>query len=76
MSDAVALSPADWLQITIARGSDGHPLSGAYLGTLPEAMRGLRVVLSTGVSGGKALVMDSGRCQASCRPRVSVKRLF
>jgi Phage capsid family len=61
--DAVALSPADWLQITIARGSDGHPLSGAYLGILPEAMRGLRVVLSPGVTVGKALVMDSGQIE-------------
>ena len=61
--DTVALNPADWLAITIARGSDGHPLSGAYLGTLPEAMRGLRVVLSHGVTVGKALVMDSGQIE-------------
>jgi Phage capsid family len=61
--DTVGLSPADWLAITIARGSDGHPLSGAYLGTLPEAMRGLRVVLSPGVTVGKALVMDSGQIE-------------
>ena len=61
--DVVALNPVDWLQITVARGIDGHPLSGAYLGTLPEAMRGLRVVLSPGVTVGKALVMDSGQIE-------------
>lgn len=61
--DVVALNPADWLAITVAKGSDGHPLSGAYLGVLPEAMRGLKVVLSPGVTVGKALVMDSGQIE-------------
>ena len=61
--DVVALNPADWLAITVAKGSDGHPLSGAYLGVLPEAMRGLRVVLSPGVTAGKSLLLDSGQIE-------------
>ena len=61
--DTVALNPADWLAITVAKGSDGHPLSGAYLGVLPEAMRGLRVVLSPGVTAGKSLLIDSGQIE-------------
>ena len=61
--DTVALNPADWLAITVAKGSDGHPLSGAYLGVLPEAMRGLRVVLSPGVTAGKSMLIDSGQIE-------------
>jgi hypothetical protein len=36
-----------------------HYLSGNYLGPMPTAMRGLRVVLSPSVATGKALLMDS-----------------
>ena len=71
--DVVALNPADWLAITVAKGSDGHPLSGAYLGTLPEAMRDLRVVLSPAVTAGKALVMDSGQIELLVSDAFSVE---
>jgi len=57
--DVVALNPADWLAITVAKAADGHYLSGAYLGLMPLELRGLRVVLSPSVTVGKALVMDS-----------------
>lgn len=57
--DVVAMSPADWLGVTVAKGSDGHYLSQAYLGTLPENLRGLRVVLSPSVAAGKSLLLDS-----------------
>jgi HK97 family phage major capsid protein len=58
--DMVALNPADWLAVTVAKGTaNDHYLSGSYLGLLPEAMRGLRVVLSPSVNAGTALVMDS-----------------
>lgn len=66
--DVVVLSPSDWLavQVLTASGS-GEYLSGSYLGALPQALRGLRVVLSptvtTGLSPapttGRALLMDS-----------------
>ena len=61
--DAVALNPADWLAITVAKGTDGHYLSGAYLGMLPENMRGLRVVLSPTVAAGKSLLIDSAHAE-------------
>jgi hypothetical protein len=61
--DAVALNPGDWLAITVQKGTDGHPLSGAYLGVLPEAMRGLKVVLSPTVPLSKALLIDSGQIE-------------
>lgn len=61
--DAVALNPADWLAVTVAKGSDLHYLSGAYLGALPSEMRGLRVVLSPSVAAGKALLMDTAHAE-------------
>lgn len=57
--DVVAVSPADWLAITVMKDSAGQYLSGAYLGEMPSAMRGLRVVLSPTVATGKALLIDS-----------------
>jgi len=63
--DMVALNPADWLAITVAKGSDGHYLSGAYLGEMPMASRGLRVVLSPSVDAGKALLMDSSHTEVA-----------
>ena len=58
--DVVAMSPADWLAITVAKGTaNDHYLGGNYLGAMPMEMRGLRVVLSPSVDTGKALVMDS-----------------
>lgn len=62
--DLVALNPADWLAITVAKGtSNDHYLSGSYLGVMPTEMRGLRVVLSPSVDAGKALVVDSGHAE-------------
>jgi len=58
--DVVALNPADWLAITVAKGtSNDHYLSGSYLGVMPMELRGLRVVLSPSVDAGKALLIDS-----------------
>ncbi len=61
--NAVALNPADWLAITVAKGTDGHYLSGAYLATMPQEMRALQVVLSPSVDAGKALLMDTAHCE-------------
>jgi hypothetical protein len=58
--DVVALTPADWLAITVAKGTaNDHYLSGSYLGPLPQSLRGLRVVLSPTITSGKALLADS-----------------
>jgi hypothetical protein len=57
--DVVAVSPADWLAITVMKSTTGEYLSGAYLGAMPAEMRGLRVVLSPSVAAGKALLIDS-----------------
>lgn len=58
--DLVALNPADWLAITVAKGtSNDHYLSGSYLGAMPMEMRGLRVVLSPSVNAGSGLLMDT-----------------
>lgn len=61
--DVVVLNPADWLAIMVAKGSDLHYLSGSYLQAMPMEMRGLRVVLSSSVDAGKALLMDSQHCE-------------
>lgn len=62
--DVVALNPADWLSVTVAKGTaNDHYLSGSYLGVLPMEMRGLRVVLSPSVDAGKALVMDTSHSE-------------
>jgi hypothetical protein len=58
--DVVAVNPADWLAVVVAKGTaNDHYLSGNYLGAMPIEMRGLRVVLSPSVDAGKALLMDS-----------------
>lgn len=56
--DVVAMSPADWLAITVAKDTAGRYLSGAYLGVMPAEVRGLRVVMSPTVATGKALLID------------------
>lgn len=61
--DVVAVSPADWLAITVMRSTTGEYLSGAYLGAMPSEMRGLRVVLSPTVATGKAILVDSLHCE-------------
>lgn len=58
--NTVVMSPADWLAITVAKGtSNDHYLSGNYLGGLTQEMRGLKVVLSPSIAAGKALLMDT-----------------
>jgi len=57
--DVVAVSPADWLGVTVMKSTTGEYLSGAFLAALPSEMRGLRVVLSPTVATGKALLIDS-----------------
>ena len=61
--DVVAVSPADWLAVTVMKDSTGQYLSGAYLGRMPSEMRGLRVVLSPTVATGKAILVDSLHCE-------------
>ena len=61
--DAVAMRPSDWLNVTISKGSDGHYLSGDYLGTTDMMLRGLRVILSPTVAAGTALVMDTSHSE-------------
>lgn len=61
--DLVALNPVEWMHLTVAVGDDGHYLSGSYLGVLPYVMRGLRVVLSSSVAAGKALLIDTAHTE-------------
>lgn len=62
--DVVALNPADWLAITVAKGTaNDHYLSGSYLGQMEPVLRGLRVVLSPSIDAGKALVLDSSHSE-------------
>jgi hypothetical protein len=61
--DVVAVSPADWLAVTVMKDTAGQYLSGAYLGAMPSEMRGLRVVLSPTVAAGKALLIDSAHAE-------------
>ena len=64
MPDTVVLKPADWLAITTATASgSGEYLSGAYLSPLPELLRGMKVVLSPGVTAGKVMVADSSQLE-------------
>jgi hypothetical protein len=64
MPDVVAVSPANWLAVVVAKGvANDHYLSGQYLGALPSEMRGLRVVLSPTVAAGKALLIDSNHAE-------------
>lgn len=62
--DVVALHPADWLAITVAKGTaNDHYLSGSYLGQIEPVLRGLRVVLSPSIDAGKAMVLDSSHSE-------------
>lgn len=61
--DVVALNPADWLAITVAKGTDAHYLAGSYLAQIEPVLRGLRVVLSPSIDSGKALVLDSAHSE-------------
>lgn len=62
--DVVALNPADWLAISVAKGTaNDHYLSGSYLGGIEMTLRGLRVVLSPSIDAGKALVLDSAHSE-------------
>lgn len=62
--DVVALHPADWLAITVAKGTaNDHYLSGSYLGQIEPVLRGLRVVLSPSIDPGKAMVLDSSHSE-------------
>lgn len=64
MPDVVALSPADWMAMCVAKSTlDEHYLGGNYLGPLPSEMRGLRVVLSPTVTAGSALLCDSAHSE-------------
>jgi HK97 family phage major capsid protein len=61
LPDTMALGPLDWLGITTAKNAQGDYLAGSYLGILPEAMRGLKVIFSPSLPAGKALLLDSGQ---------------
>jgi len=71
--DVVAVSPADWLAITVMKDTIGQYLSGAYLGAMPSEMRGLRVVLSPTVATGKGLLIDSAHCELKIVDAFSVE---
>lgn len=62
--DVVAISPADWLGIVVAKASgSGEYLSGSYLSAMPESLRGLRRVLSPTVTAGKVMLLDSSQVE-------------
>jgi len=64
MPTICVMSPADWLAVVTAKASgSGEYLSGSYLGTLPENMRGLRVGISSNVAAGKVLLIDPSFCE-------------
>lgn len=58
--DCVALHPSTWVEILTARGvSNDQYFSGNYLGVQEMNLRGLRVVISSSVPAGRALLLDS-----------------
>lgn len=61
--DVVVMSPGTWTNVVTLQDAALSYLSGAYMGTVQQELRGLRVVLSTGVPAGKALVMDSSHSE-------------
>ena len=71
--DLVALNPADWLALNVAKGTDGQYLSGSYLAKLSQEVRGLRVVISPSVTAGKALLMDSAHSELAIVDSFSVE---
>ena len=71
--DVVALNPADWLAMNVAKGTDGQYLSGSYLAPMPSEVRGLRVVISPSVAAGKSLLIDSAHSELLLVDRFSVE---
>lgn len=72
--NVVCMTPADWLSIVTAQASgSGEYLSGAYLNALPENLRGLRVVLSPSITGGKALLLDNAYTELLVVEEMSVE---
>ncbi len=61
--DVVVLNPTDWLSLKVAKGTDGHYLSGTYLRDIEPVLNGLRVVLSPSIDARRALVMDSSHSE-------------
>jgi hypothetical protein len=62
--DVVAFNPVDWLAVLVKTGvANDHYLSGDYLGAMPMEMRGLRVVLSPGITSGKGLLLDTSQSE-------------
>lgn len=60
--DTIVLKPSDWLGVQVALNAvSGDYLAGPYLAPLPELMRGMKVVLSPGMTAGKVMVMDSSQ---------------
>jgi HK97 family phage major capsid protein len=59
----VCMPPAAFLEMVTATATGGEYLSGAYLNSLPESVRGLRIALSSNVAAGKALLIDPGVCE-------------
>lgn len=61
--DTVVMRPSDWLAITTVKSTTGEYLSGSYLAPLPEALRGMKVVLSPTITSGKVMVLDSSQTE-------------
>ena len=57
--DTLVMSPEGWLAITTQKGSDGHYMTGNYLGETSYIFQGLRVVLAPGIPAGKSMIVDS-----------------
>lgn len=58
--DCVAVHPTTWTEIVTARGvSNDQYLTGSYLNEQAMTLRGLRVVISSSVPAGRALLLDS-----------------
>jgi Phage capsid family len=60
---SVVLGPMDWLSISVQRATDGQYLAGPYMGSVPQALRGLAVILSPSIPAGKAMVIDRSHLQ-------------
>lgn len=71
--NAVVLRPSDFLAIQVAKGSDGHYLTGSYLGPLTEEMRGVQVVLSPSVPAGKVMVADTAHMELLLSDTMSIE---
>lgn len=74
LADVVVMSPADWLASQVAvNATTGDYFSGSYLGPLPESLRGLKVVVSPGMSAGKVLVLDSQQIELRVSDEMSIE---